>query len=30
MAIGAAICFWRAREVTPVVTPTSAGVALTF
>lgn len=31
MAIGAAICFWRARgEVTPVVTPTSAGVALKF
>lgn len=31
MAIGAAICFWRASgEVTPVVTPTSAGVALKF
>jgi hypothetical protein len=30
MAIGAAICFWRAREVTPVVTPNSAGVALKF
>ena len=30
LAVGAAVCFWRAREVTPVVTPTSAGVALRF